>query len=152
MQLKQRAALLPNILTIAKKFMEHESDVFTKITELRTNATSPYNPKNAGDVSKHLQAADMLDQQISKFMLNVENYPQLKSDATMVEAMNTNNELEAQISAARRFYNSAVRELNTTIQIFPGSVVASVISVQVMPYYAADEAALSEVKANDYLN
>lgn len=151
-QLKQRSSLLPNILIVAEKFMTHEKKVFSEITELRTSATQPYNQNNMEEIDKHLQNANLLDRHLSQFMLNVENYPDLKSDKTMIEAMNTNSEIEAQISASRRFYNSSVRELNTVIEIFPGMVIANLIKIKPMPYYKAESAAQTEVNANEYLS
>ena len=84
-------------------------------------------------------------------MVNVENYPELKSDNTMLQAMQTYNEVEAHISAARRFYNSAVSELNTAVEIFPGSIIASMASIKVMPFYEVSEAAKAPVDAAEYL-
>ena len=94
-QLRKRYDLIPNILTIAQKFMEHEKEIFSKITELRTQAA------NAKIGSKEkFQAENALDTQMKALMVNVENYPALKSDATMVQAMQTYNEVEEHISAA----------------------------------------------------
>ena len=69
----------------------------------------------------------------------------------MLQAMQTYNEVEAQLSAARRFYNSAVSELNTAVEIFPGSIIAKMANVKVMPFYEADEAAKAPVDAADFL-
>ena len=68
-------------------------------------------------------------------MVSVENYPQLKSDQTMMTAMQTYNEVEEHIAAARRFYNSAVLELNNAVEIFPSSVVALIINIKKMPFF-----------------
>lgn len=150
-QLKQRLDLIPNVLTIAKRFMEHEKSVLTEITELRTRAAASYDKKDAAAVKEHLAAAEQLSGRMGQLMVNVENYPDLKSDQTMIQAMRTYNEVEAQISAARRFYNSAVTELNNSVQIFPGNLLAKLAGVKEMPFYEAEEAARASVDAGKFL-
>lgn len=146
-QLKKRHDLVPNILTIAKKFMEHESEIFTKVTELRTQAMK------APSGSKAKFAAEgLLDNMMSQLMVSVENYPQLKSDATMTQAMRTYNEVEEHISAARRFYNSALTQLRNSVMIFPGSLFAG-LAVEEMnfSYFEAAESDRASVDASQYL-
>lgn len=150
-QLTKRADLVPNILKIAKRFMEHEKLLLTEITELRTQLSHNYNKADPSAVKEHLVQAERLNDKMSTLMVNVENYPELKSDNTMLQAMQTYNEVEAHISAARRFYNSAVSELNTAVEIFPGSIIASMASIKVMPFYEVSEAAKAPVDAAEYL-
>ncbi|MCG9697936.1 LemA family protein [Shewanella sp. Isolate11] len=150
-QLKKRADLVPNILKIAKKFMEHEKSLLTEITALRAQVAAGYDQSDSEAIKSHLAAAEKLNSKMGQLMVNVENYPELKSDITMLQAMQTYNEVEEHISAARRFYNSAVSELNTAVEIFPGSIIASMAKVKVMPFYEADEAAKESVDAADYL-
>lgn len=150
-QLRQRFDLIPNILKIAQKFMEHERALFNEITALRMRAEGAYDKKNPEAVKSHLAAVETLSQRMGQLMINVENYPALKSDATMVQAMQTYNEAEAQISAARRFYNASVTALNNAIQIFPGNIIAKIAGVEEMPFYAAEEAARGPVDAGQFL-
>ncbi|WP_299802862.1 LemA family protein [uncultured Shewanella sp.] len=150
-QLKKRSSLVPNILKIAQKYMEHEKSLLTEITELRVLASKGYDSVDPSAVKAHLEVSEKLNQKMSQLMVSVENYPELKSDNTMLQAMQTYNEVEAQLSAARRFYNSAVSELNTAVEIFPGSIIASMASVKVMPFYEADEVSKAPVDAADYL-
>ena len=146
-QLRKRYDLIPNILTIAQKFMEHEKEIFSKITELRTQAVNA----NLGSKEK-FQAENALDTEMKALMVNVENYPTLKSDATMVQAMQTYNEVEEHISAARRFYNSALRELKNSVEIFPGSLFAGCAGeVKNLSFYEADATSRQPVKASDIL-
>lgn len=149
-QLKQRFDLIPSVLTIAQKFMEHEKALITDITALRTAAAQPYDRNDANAVREHLQNTQALSSKMGSLMLNVENYPTLKSDQTMVQAMQTYNEVEAQITAARRFYNSSVTELNNAVQIFPGNLIASLAGVKEMPFFEASEAERGTVNAGDY--
>lgn len=132
--------------------MEHEKSLLTEITELRTQVTSSYNTGDADEIKQHLVAAERLNSKMGQLMLSVENYPELKSDNTMLQAMQTYNEVEAHISAARRFYNAAVPELNNAVEIFPGSIIASMVSVNAMPFYEAGEADKAPINADDYLD
>ncbi|MBP7710354.1 MAG: LemA family protein [Rickettsiales bacterium] len=150
-QLNNRSSLIPNILTIAKKFMEHEEKIFTEVTKLREQLSQKYDPKNPEDVKSHLVASEALSQQMSSFMLRAENYPELKSNQNMLQAQQTYNEVEAQIAASRRFYNSAVASLRNSIQIFPGSLIASIANVKDMPLYEADESVKAPVDAGKFL-
>ncbi|SIQ70532.1 LemA protein [Shewanella morhuae] len=150
-QLTKRADLVPNILKIAKRFMDHEKSLLTEIIELRTQLSNSYTKTDPKAVKEHLAQAERLNDKMGTLMVNVENYPELKSDNTMLQAMQTYNEVEAHISAARRFYNSAVSELNTAVEIFPGSIIASMANIKVMPFYEVSESAKAPVDAAEYL-
>lgn len=147
-QLKQRYDLIPNILVIANKFMEHERELLTSITELRAQAT-----KLSNDVNNAKEKID-LDNKLSGLMGNlmvaVENYPQLKSDQTMMQAMQSYNEMESHIAAARRFYNSAVKELNNAVEIFPSSLIAAFVGVKGAPFFEAADHERQRIDASQY--
>lgn len=146
-QLRKRYDLIPNILAIAKKFMEHENELFEKITALRTKAIDA----KLGSKEK-FQAENALDAQLKSLMVNVENYPTLKSDSMMVQAMNTYNEVEENISAARRFYNSALTQLKNSIQIFPGSLFAGYAGETAkLSWFDADSPSKKTVNAKEFL-
>lgn len=144
-QLEKRYDLIPNILTIANKFMEHEKELITKITELRAQAVS------VKSVEDKINLDSQITSKMGQLMVNMENYPQLKSDSTMLNAMQTYSEIEEHIAAARRFYNSAVTELNNKVEIFPSSMVASFLNISSYPFFVANPEAQKSVNASDYL-
>lgn len=150
--LKQRFDLLPNILVIAQKYMQHERGLLEEVTALRAHANQNYDPKNSAEVTDHLAAAQNLAAKFGQLMVAVENYPDLKANQTMIEAMNTNNEVESHIAAARRFYNASVTVLNNSIQIFPGNYIAKLAGVTTMPFYEADLASKETIKASQFLS
>lgn len=150
-QMKMRLDLVPNILKVAKKFMEHEKQLLTEITALREDAKKDYDKKDQQAVKEHLKAAEELTSKMGQLMVQVEAYPDLKSDKTMVQAMQTYNEVESQISAARRFYNAAVTSLNNAVQIFPGNLIARIANVGEMPFFEAEEAVHKPIDANEFL-
>ena len=146
-QFKKRYDLIPNILTIASKFMEHEKEIFTKITELRSQAMN--SPAGSNEA---LECNAKLDGLLSQLKVSMENYPTLKSDATMLQAMQTYNEVEEHIAAARRFYNSALTQLNNAVMIFPSSLFKGCVAdVLGSKYYECEEVAKTSINAGDYL-
>ena len=146
-QLQQRADLLPNLIAIAKRFLAHESDVFAQVTALRTHAQQPYDRSKPDQVKSHFAAADALGRSMGGLMVQMEAYPELKSDALMLQTQQSFNEVEAQLAASRRFYNASVNALNTAIQIFPGMLFAKLAGAQKMPSFIAEPAARGTVDA-----
>jgi LemA protein len=138
--LNQRHDLIPNIVSLAGKFMEHERALLTDVTRLREEArqTAPATPDAVG---KRFALEGELGQRVGQLLVSMEAYPVLKSDQPLMEAQRTWTEIEAQITASRRFYNAAVNQLNDAIQIFPGSVIAGVAGVRTMPFFEAPAAA-----------
>jgi LemA protein len=121
--LKKRYDLLPKLITAVKEYMKHERGVLEEITELRAKAVS-------GRLSDDEQVD--LDNKISKLlggiMVAVENYPQLKASENFMHLQRTMNEVEEQISAARRAYNAAVTDYNNAVEMFPTNIMAGMMS------------------------
>lgn len=148
-QLKKRYDLIPNILTMASKFMEHERNLFEEVTKLRTQAMSL--PADMNNMAKKLELDSQIKSLMGQIMVAVENYPQLKSDQTMVTAMQTYNEVEEHIAASRRFYNSAVLELNNAVEIFPTSIFAAMVGAQKQEFFKTEEIERQAINATDFL-
>ncbi len=146
-QFKRRYELLPNVLTIAQKFMMHEKEIFEEITKLRTATVS----QNVG-TKERFELEEELHEKMSHFSVFVENYPDLKTSTAMLEAMKSYQDVEDNIAAARRFYNAALRELKNRTQIFPGSLFkASAGDISNFSYFIASKEDKQSVKASDYL-
>ncbi len=148
-QLKKRYDLLPNILSMAAKFMEHEKTLLSEIVNLRNSAIKQ-------DFTTHpkerMQIENALNDKLRTLWVNVENYPDLKSNQTMVQAMQTFEETEENIAAARRFYNSALTELKNAVEIFPSSFIASLLHIKAdQPFFEIDEKEKSRIDVKDYL-
>ncbi len=138
-QIRKRANLIPNVLGIAKRFLEHERSLLDDVTKARTQFDKPYNQADAAAVQEHLKAADDVQNRLTRLFAVAEGYPELTSNSVMVEVQEAYQEVEAKISAARRFYNSAVTDLNNAVQIFPSFVIANVINISAMPYFELDD-------------
>ncbi|MBP5615917.1 MAG: LemA family protein [Alphaproteobacteria bacterium] len=147
-QLKKRYDLIPNLLDMAAKFMSHEKQLFADIVNLRNDALKQNFVLNA---DKSIELDNALEGKLKSFFVNVENYPELKSSATMVQAMQSFDEAEENIAAARRFYNSALTELKNAVEIFPSSMIAALIGIKAdKPYFEATDAARERINAKEY--
>jgi LemA protein len=118
--LQKRWDLIPNLVAVAQKYMQFEQKTLTEIAQLRTKAISTR-------VSDDARVA--LENQISKglgnIMVAVEAYPALTSNEHFLQLQQSLNDIEEQISAARRFYNTAVTEYNNAVEMFPTNLLAS---------------------------
>ncbi len=116
-QLKRRYDLIPNLVETVKGYAAHEAGTFAKVTEMRTRAMNATSPKDKAD------AENMLTGALKTLFAVSENYPELKANTNFVELQRELSDTENKIQAARRFYNSVVQELNTSLESFPSNLV-----------------------------
>lgn len=135
--LRQRHELIPNVVRLAGRFMEHERGLMEGVTRLRVQADQALSG-GAGERGRLFEVENAISREVGRLLVAVENYPDLKSDAQMLEAQRTWTETEAQLTAAQRFYNAAVNQLNNAVQIFPGPVLARLAGVAAMPFFRAE--------------
>lgn len=136
-QLTKRHDLIPNVIAVAEKFMNHEKTLLKEIVELRTAAVDQGHAKEPKEIARSLKAETQLSDKLGKLMINVENYPTLKSDTSMKAVQDALSDVEENLAAARRFYNSSVRVLNDSILVWPWSSIAAAIHVESYPYFEA---------------
>jgi len=117
-QLKRRYDLIPNLVETVKGYMEHERNVFEKVTEARTRAMG------AKSKDEKLEAENVLSGTLKTLFAVSENYPDLKANANFLELQRELADTENKIQAARRFYNGNVMEYNTKIDTFPSNLIA----------------------------
>ena len=123
--LKKRYDLLPNLVATVKEYMVHERITLEKITELRSKATtSNLNSAETAAIDKQLSSM------LGNLMVAVENYPTLKANENFLHLQGTLNEIEEQISAARRAYNQSVTDYNNAIQMFPTNFMAGFMKLE----------------------
>ena len=118
-QLKRRHDLVPNLVETVKGYATHEQAVFTKTTEARAEAMK------AGTVEATQHAEAKLSGALADLRAVAENYPDLRATENFQQLQRNLNEIEDEIQAARRIYNSNVQAYNTKIQIFPNSIIAN---------------------------
>jgi LemA protein len=151
-QLQQRHDLIPNMLRIARKFMDHERDLLSEITALRSKAAEQSGERDFAKVPDKFRTEAKLGQEMGRLLALAENYPVLRSDGPMMEAQRSYQEVETNIAAARRFYNSAVAELRNAVQIFPGQLLMALAGVTGLPpFFETIEAARQPVDASKLL-
>ncbi|MBO5462054.1 MAG: LemA family protein [Clostridia bacterium] len=135
--LQRRADLIPNVVSTVKSFASHETEVFDKVLEARTALV------NANTVEDKAEADAQLDTALQGINVIVENYPELKSDATYIALMDELEGSENRIAVARKDYNDAVKDYNNKVIRFPGSIAASIFGFEKAEYFEADEESLT---------
>lgn len=141
-QLKRRANLIPSLVETVKGYAAHERQLFEEVTEKRTRAVQ------AGDDAKQRGAAESeLSRPVGKLMAVAEDYPDLKASDNFRQLQEELSDTETKIEMARRFYNGAVRELNTLIESFPSNLVAGTFGFRQADFFEIETSgrALPEV-------
>jgi LemA protein len=142
-QLKQRHDLIPQLVNSVKGYMKHEEGVLTKITEARTRAM------NATGIDDKISAENQLSAAMAGFRLQVEAYPDLKANANFMHLQTEISDIENKLAAVRRFFNSASKELNTAIQVFPNVIFAGMFGFKNAPMFDLGEERATVEKAPD---
>lgn len=143
-QLRRRADLVPNLVDTVKGYAAHERTTLEDVVRLRQQAGAVA----SGDVAGRAQVEGALSLALGKLMAVAEAYPDLKASANFLELQQQLAELENEIQMARRYYNGAVRNLNTAVQSFPSSIVAGVGGFATRSYFELSgpgEAAVPQV-------
>lgn len=128
-QLKRRHDLVPNLVETVKGYAAHESEVFEKATKARAEAMSAH---SVADTSK---AESQLTGALTDLRAVAENYPTLRATENFQQLSRNLSELEDEIQASRRIYNSNVQTYNTDIEQFPGSIVANAGNFEKREYF-----------------
>src|SRR3989338_505878 len=131
-QLKRRYDLIPNVVETVKGYAKYEENVFFKVTEARTRALSA---EKRGNLKEMAEAENVLSGALKTLFAVSENYPDLKANANFLELQRELADTENKIQAARRFYNTNVRDLNTSVQTFPGNVIAGMFNFSPELYF-----------------
>jgi LemA protein len=138
-QLKRRHDLIPNLVETAKGYMKHERETLEAITQARAQAMG------AKSVSEASKAEGALGEALSKFMLVVENYPDLKANQNFLAVQEELSSTENRIAFARQNYNDQVLSFNNKIQMFPSNIVAGMFAFGKRDFFEIEVAAEREV-------
>jgi LemA protein len=137
-QLKRRHDLVPNLVETVKGYATHERETFEKVTEARAEAMKAQGPAQAGAAEGRLSAM------LGDLRAIAENYPELRATENFQQLSRNLSELEDEIQAARRIYNSNVQAYNTKIQVFPNSLVAGMRDFEAKEFFEIADAAERE--------
>lgn len=133
-QLKRRYDLIPNLVNTVKGYAAHESSAFENVTKARAAAMG------AGTLADKSAKEDALSASLKSVFAIAEAYPDLKANQNFLSLQNELSDTENKIQAARRFYNTNVRDLNTGLQSFPGNIIASVGHFSKMEFFGLSDA------------
>ena len=138
-QLQRRFDLIPNFVETVKGYMNHESETFTKIADLRTAWAG------ANTVSEKAALDNQLSDTLKTIMAVSENYPELKANQNFSELSEELRNTENKISFARQFYNDTTTRYNEKLQIFPSNIIANIFNFKSRDLFEVEN---EEVKKN----
>ncbi len=128
-QLKRRYDLIPNLVQTVKAYALHESQAFENVTKARAAAMG------AGTLAEKGEAENMLTGALKSLFAVSEAYPDLKANQNFMKLQDELSDTENKIQAARRFYNSNVRDLNTKIDSVPSNIIAGLFKIAKMEFF-----------------
>jgi LemA protein len=132
-QMKRRYDLIPNLINTVKGYVKHEQGTLQKVTEARTQAMQ------AGSMGEHAAGENMLTGALKSLFAVSENYPDLKANENFLELQRELSDTENKIQAARRFYNTNVRDLNIMVETFPPNLIAKAFSFSQREFFELEE-------------
>ncbi|MDD7317979.1 MAG: LemA family protein [Prevotella sp.] len=128
-QLKQRADLVPQLVAVVKGYAKHESETLQKVTNARAGLAT------AKTINEKIVADNALTSALSGLRVQLEAYPALKANANFMQLQGEISDIENKLAASRRFFNSATRELNNAVQVFPSNIVAGMFHFSKEPMF-----------------
>lgn len=140
-QLRRRYDLIPNLVETVKGYAAHEKTLFENVTKARAAAMAA---EQSGDPKKVGEAENFLSSTLKTLFAVAENYPQLRASENFVELQRELRDTEDKVQAARRFYNTNVRDLNIKIESFPANLVVNMFNFAKMEFFEIEEAGARE--------
>ncbi|HCJ67537.1 MAG TPA: LemA family protein [Elusimicrobia bacterium] len=140
--LQRRADLIPNLVSSVKGYVKHEKEVLKNLADARTQYSA------AKTTDEKIKAAGQMGDALSRLLVIVENYPNLKANETFNRLMDELAGTENRIAVERKRYNEAVQDLNTTIRRIPYNFIASVFGFKAKPFFEAEKEAKAVPKVD----
>jgi LemA protein len=134
-QLKRRHDLIPNLIETAKGYMHHERETLESVTNARSQAMGA---KNVADAAK---AEGVLGRALSKFLLTVEAYPDLKANQNFLALQEELSSTENKIAFSRQAYNDQVLFFNNKTQMFPSNIIAGMFHFTKRDFFEVEDSA-----------
>jgi LemA protein len=131
-QLRRRHDLIPQLVSAVKAYADYERATLTAVTELRDRSDA------AAQLSEKARLEDAIEQSLHRLIVVAEDYPDLKADANFRQLQDALRDVEDHLQYARRFYNGAVRILNTRIESFPHLLLAGALKFEPAEFFFAE--------------
>jgi LemA protein len=135
-QLKRRYDLIPNLVETVKGYAKHEREAFENVTKARAAAMGAEQVGNPANIAR---TENMLAGALKSLFAVAEAYPDLKANQNFLELQRELSDTENKIQAARRFYNTNVRDLNTAVEVFPASIIAGMFRFTKRDFFELEE-------------
>lgn len=139
-QLKRRAALIPNLVEAVKGYVKHEKEVLEEVTKARSALMT------ASTVGKQAAANDLLTGALKSLFAVAEAYPNLKANENFKQLQDELSDTETKVAAARQFYNTNVLDYNTAIETIPTSIFANAFHFTAEEFFKATEAEKADIQ------
>jgi LemA protein len=117
-QLKQRHDLIPQLVSTVKGYANHEKETLDRVVSARNGAI------NAKSIDEKIVAENALSSALAGLKVTVEAYPDLKANTNFMQLQEEISDIENKLAAVRRYFNSATKELNTAVEVFPSNIIA----------------------------
>ncbi|MDP3997543.1 MAG: LemA family protein [bacterium] len=132
-QLKRRHNLIPNLIETVKGYASHERQAFDSVTQARAQALGAKTPAESA------KAENGLTSTLKTLFAVAESYPDLKANANFLELQRELSDTEDKIQAARRFYNSNVRDFNTSVESVPTNIIANMFGFKKQDFFELED-------------
>ncbi|MFP4330863.1 MAG: LemA family protein [Alkalispirochaetaceae bacterium] len=134
-QLQRRSDLIPNLVNTVRGFAEQEEEIFTRLADARARLAGAEGVEQTAESYGELQSA------LSRLLVVVENYPQLRSNENFIRLQDELAGTENRIAVARQRYNESVQQFNTRVRSFPTSIIADAARLETKEYFEVPEGA-----------
>lgn len=144
---QRRVDLIPNLVNTVKGYAKHEKSTLEEVTRARASV-GKVQVNNPGDLKAFEQSQNQLTSALSRLMVVVEKYPELKADRNFRDLQSQLEGTENRIATERRRFNELAQDFNTQVRVFPSSMVASFKGLKQRPYFQADAGAKTAPTVN----
>lgn len=141
-QLKRRVDLVPNLVETVKGYVRHEKSVLEEVTKARTSLMKASTPHQKAE------SDNILSNALKSLFAVSESYPDLKASQNFVKLQEELSDIESKIAYARQFYNSNVRDYNTTLANFPSGNIGRIFGFKEEEFFEAEEEERKSVKVS----
>lgn len=148
---QKRLDLVSNLVATVKGYASHENNTLVEVTEARAKASSiQINAEDLNEetLTKFEDAQNQVSGSLSRLLVSVENYPELKADKNFMDLQNELKNIETEIASRREVFNISIKQYNLYVLKFPRNIIANIFNFKEKPYFKADPEALKAPKVS----